>query len=117
MKKIFIFVALCMALPLQAATIVAGSWTTAAKVTSIAIYGVEGSSPSYRITTDTVDVTSTGCASSNGAYWWWSADPAAKETYSMILAAYAAGKKITVTFTNECNNSATRIHHIIIVDN
>jgi len=96
----------------NAATISAGSWTTAAKVISVGSYN-----GTFRIETDTTDNTSAVCASANGAYWWWGTDASSKEIYSMALAAYTAGKKIKVSYTDECNNSAKKINYIVILDN
>lgn len=95
-----------------AATISAGAWTTSAKVISVGSY--DGT---FRVETETTDNTSAVCASSNGAYWWWANDPVSKEIYSMALAAYVSGKKIKVTYIDECNNSAKRIKYIVIQDN
>ncbi|WP_039913343.1 hypothetical protein [Cellvibrio mixtus] len=97
----------------NAATISAGQWTTPAKIVSIALY--DGAS--YRIVTDTQDNTSAVCSSSNGAYWWFVSEAGSKEILSIVMMAYSAGKKISIAYTDECNNSAKRIRHIVVSDN
>ncbi len=113
-KKLFFLVSILIFPKLVfGANIITGQWTTPAKVLSVGIYGA-----SFRVETETTDVTSSGCSGvSSGAYWWWATDPASKETYSLLLTAYTAGKKITVTYTDECNNAAKRLQYIIIRDN
>ena len=111
-KKIFTLSSLTLSGWVFGATITTGEWTTPAKVVSIGIYGT-----TFRVETDTTDNTSAVCSSSNGAYWWWTTDPASKEIYSMLLAAHASGKKITVSYTDECNNSAKKLRYIVIRDN
>lgn len=96
----------------HAATINAGDWTTPAKVLSVEIYA----NTYMRIVTETTDNTSAVCASGNGMYWWPATDALSKETYSTALAAYTAGKRISVSYTDECNISAKRLKNIIIKD-
>ena len=111
-KKIFLFSLMIFPGLVFGATINSGEWTTPAKVVSVGVYGT-----TFRVETETTDNTSAVCASSNGAYWWWGTDPASKEIYSLLLAAHASGKKITVSYTDECNNSAKKLKYVVIRDN
>ncbi|MBN3573534.1 hypothetical protein [Vibrio neptunius] len=111
--KVSLFLAsVCLSTSAISETKSAGQWTTPSKVVSVQIHD----NSIFAITTETTDNTSAGCASSNGQYWWPSTDHLSKEIYSSALAAYAAGKRVSVIYTDECNLKSKRLTHLIVKD-
>lgn len=110
-KTILFLSATLLSSTLIASEIQEGSWTNYAKVTSAELHD----NATFRITTETTDITSHSCASANGHYWWPATDVLAKEMYSTALTALASGKQVSVVFKNECNIGSKRVTHMRVL--